>query len=247
MVKDIVVVADLGAAGNLIRNLLLLGSTDWPLATNKLLSILNQYPNNLELKNWLQIEYRLRFWKQYYGLDISDSLDISQFEKLPPTNFPRVWLNHSAFWQPEQFAWFSKQCNIVYVSPSTPAGLEWQIRSYTSKKTVSLLHDFCFDTDQAQQQEKYIQEHGYEAYYQLNITNMKCIIDQRQQEFRKHISEHNCINLELLLSGSSIDIHNVLKQTTGLDIAIDQIDQVILAWRKLHWDGTTDWKYSSIF
>lgn len=62
MVKDFLVVADLGAAGNLVRNLLLLGDTDWPQETNRLARILNQYPVNLELKNWLEQEYRLRFW-----------------------------------------------------------------------------------------------------------------------------------------------------------------------------------------
>lgn len=248
MVKDIVVVADLGAAGNLVKNLLLLSDqTDWPLRSDRLARILNQYTIDLELKDWLKKEYKLRFWSQYYGLDLSDNLDSDQFNKLPLTDKTRVWLNHSAFWQAEQFNWFAKHCNIVYVAPTTVKGLEWQIRSYANKKTVQLLHDFCFEHNREQQQRTYIQEHGAEAYHLLNITNMKCIIDQRQQEFRKQVSPAKCIDLELLLTGSVDAIHHGLKQVTGLDIEVDYIDKVIMAWRKLHWDITTKWEYSGIF
>jgi hypothetical protein len=61
MVKDFVVVADLGAAGNLLRNLMLLGETDWPLLADRNARILNQYPADLALDNWLNQEYQLRF------------------------------------------------------------------------------------------------------------------------------------------------------------------------------------------
>jgi hypothetical protein len=42
MVKDILIVADLGAAGNLLRNLMLLGNTDWLLLTDKIKTIFQQ-------------------------------------------------------------------------------------------------------------------------------------------------------------------------------------------------------------
>ena len=247
MVKDFVVVADLGAAGNLVRNLMLLGETDWPLLTDRNAIILNQYPANLALDNWLNQEYQLRFWKQHYGLDLSDNLDSVQFEQLPAVGLPRVWLNHSAFWQQEQFEWFSKHCNIVYVAPSTQTGLEWQLRSYVSKKTLPLLHDFCFEHDRDQQRHEYAQQHGIDAYYKLNIENMKEVINQRQQQFWDQTSSG--IKLELLLSGSPTEIHNAITQTTGLIIDPQQIEQVVTAWRKLHWawTDTTDWKYHYLF
>ena len=246
MVKDFLVIADLGAAGNLLRNLMLLGATDWPHETNRLARILNQYPPDLSLKNWLQKEYQLRFWKQHYSLDLSDNLDSEQYCQLPTLDVPRVWLNHSAFWQTEQLAWFDEHCNIVFVTPTTQAGLEWKIRSYTSKKTVPLLHDFCFEHNREQQQQQYIQTHGEEAYYTLNICNMKQIVDQRQKMLLNQF--HNkCIELELLLTGSAEQIHTAIKQLTGLDIPAEQIGQVVTAWRQLHWQDTADWKYHSIF
>ena len=246
MVKDFLVIADLGAAGNLVRNLLLLGDTDWPQETNRLARILKQYPVNLELKHWLQQEYRLRFWTQQYSLDLSDNLDCELYRQLPTVDLPRVWLNHSAFWQAEQFAWFADHCNIVFVAPTTAAGLEWQIRSYTSKKTLPLLHDFCFEHNREQQRRQYIETHGELAYYRLNITNMKHIIDQRQQVFLNQWS-NRCIALELLLTGTAEQIHTEIKQLTNLDIPPESIDQVVTAWRSLHWDNTRDWESSNIF
>jgi hypothetical protein len=245
MVKDFLVIADLGAAGNLLRNLMLLGKTDWPLPIARLARILNQYPDDLKLNNWLEQEYRLRFWRQQYGLDLSDNLDHAQFEQLPVVELPRVWLNHSAFWQQQQFDWFSTHCNIVYVAPSTQAGLEWQIRSYVGKKTLPLLHDFCFEHDRDQQRQEYIQQHGINAYYKLNVENMKEIINQRQQQFWHQIP--NGIKLELLLTGSPTEIHNAIVQATGLKIEIQQIEQVVTAWRKLHWTDTLDWEYHYLF
>lgn len=245
MVKDFVVVADLGAAGNLVRNLMLLGETDWPLLTDRNAIILNQYPANLALDNWLNQEYQLRFWKQHYGLDLSDNLDSVQFEQLPAVGLPRVWLNHSAFWQQEQFEWFSKHCNIVYIAPLTLAGLEWQIRSYVSKKTLPLLHNFSFENDHTQQRQEYIQQNGIDSYYEFNVRNMKEIVDQRQQRFWKQIP--NSIQLELLLTGSPTEIHNAVLSATGLNIDIQQIDLVVTAWRKLHWHDTADWQYHHLF
>ena len=245
MVKDFLIIADLGAAGNLVRNLMLLGNTDWPLATDRFTRILNQYPADLALDNWLDQEYQLRFWKQHYGLDLSDNLDNMQFSQLSAVELPRVWLNHSAFWQQEQFDWFSKHCNTVYVAPSTPEGLEWQIRSYMSKKTLPLLHDFCFEHNRDQQRREYVQQHGIDAYYKLNVENMKEIIDQRQQQFWNQIP--NGIKLELLLTGSPAQIQTALEQTTGLTIDVQQIEQVVTAWRRLHWTDTADWEFHYLF
>lgn len=245
MVKDFLIIADLGAAGNLVRNLMLLSKTDWPLSTDRLTRILNQYPADLTLDKWLDQEYQLRFWKQQYGLDLSDNLDYAQFDVLPAVELPRVWLNHTAFWQQEQFNWFSAHCNVVYVAPTTLAGLEWQIRSYASKKTLTLLHDFCFEHDRDQQRQEYIQQHGIDSYYKLNIENMKEIVNQRQQQFWNQVP--NGITLELLLSGSPTEIHTAILQTTGLVVDIQQIHQVVTAWRKLHWTETADWEYHYLF
>jgi hypothetical protein len=245
MIKDFLVIADLGAAGNLIRNLMLLGKTDWPGQTDRLLIILNQYPTELQLNNWLKQEYQLRFWKQQYGLDLSDNLDHVLFESLPTVELPRVWLNHSAFWQEEQFQWFSSHCNIVYIAPSTLAGLEWQIRSYVSKKTLSLLHNFSFENSHDQQCQEYIQQHGIDSYYEFNIRNMKEIINQRQQRFWTLIPDG--IKLELLLTGSPTEIHNAMLKKTGLNIDVQQVDLVVTAWRKLHWNDTPNWEYHHLF
>ena len=75
---------------------------------------------------------------------------------------------------------------------------------------------------------------------------MKHIIDQRQQVFLNQWS-NRCIALELLLTGTAEQIHTEIKQLTNLDIPPESIDQVVTAWRSLHWDNTRDWEYSNIF
>ena len=76
---------------------------------------------------------------------------------------------------------------------------------------------------------------------------MKDIIGQRQEEFRLQISNKQFIDLELLVNGTALEIHHALHQSTGLDIAVDAIGQVVAAWRALHWSDTADWEYHTIF
>lgn len=233
---DIVVVADLGAAGNLVRNLLLLSEqTDWPLATNRLDTISKQYQS--DLTKWLEIEYRLRFWDRYYNVDISNDINLVKFYQRKITNRPVVYLNHSAFYQDEKYQQLAPQVSTIYVAPKTDFGLRWQIRSYCEKKTVERLHNFTFDSDVDAQRDRYCREHGQEAYYKLNVKNFQEIVATRQQEFGPPD-----IPLELLLSGSVTAIASALN-CVSLDLT--QVEQIITAWRQCHWplNETDNWKY----
>jgi hypothetical protein len=136
---------------------------------------------------------------------------------------------------------------VAHISPVTDEGLEWQVRSYISKKTLPLLHDFCFKYDREQQRQRYIQDHGIDSYYFHNITNMKEILKSRQQYFRNQLLGNQCIELELLLHGSAADIQNSIQQVSGVNVAIDHIEQVVQSWRNLHWDHTEEWNYHNIF
>lgn len=241
MVKDIVVVADLGAAGNLVRNLLLLSSqTDWPLLSNRFDTILNQYRPTVKLENWLPVEYQLRFWDKYYGLDLSDNIDIEQFNARKTKNTPVVYLNHSAFYQLAEYQQLVPDVNTLYISPVTDFGLSWQVRSYCEKKTVKKLHNFTFDNNAEQHIFDFCNTFGEESYYRLNVTNFKNILKERQREFG--VPD---ITLEQLLFDPAEQIVSILLSKLNININVKQADRIIAAWRSLHWpiEDTTNWKY----
>lgn len=244
--KHKLVVADLGAAGNLVKNLILLSpDIHWPMEKDRYLTILNQYSTEVNFARWLSTEYQLRFWKYYYQVDLADNLDYDIYVKSSLPKKPVVFLNHSAFYQPEQFDKFKTSLDIIYIAPDTIFGLEWQIRSYCEKRSVSLLHDFSFDSDKTNQKKNYMQKYGEESYYRMNITNMKEIIGHRQQLFKVDFSLENTIKLEDLLYGKVDTVVDKLSRALSISLSYNQADNVIKAWQNLHWplEKTSDWKY----
>lgn len=248
MVTNILVLADLGAAGNLVKNLALLSNqVDWPLQENRFLRILDQYQSTTTLSNWLAIEYNLRFWKKYYQLDLSDTLDWAEYNKMcADTKLPIVFLNHSGFYQLKEFTQFKKNLQVIYICPETEHGLEWQIRSYCEKKGFDKLHDFTFESDKENQIKQHIKKYGKESYFHCNIQNMKFIINARQQKMKEVIK--NFIPLEYLVDGSKDELYNVFCDRTKLYINRSHFVEVVQLWRKLHWswEDTYEWKYSSV-
>lgn len=233
--------ADLGAAGNLVRNLLLLSNqVDWPLPTNRLDTILQQYLPNTDLSQWLNIEYRLRFWDRFYNVDLSDNIDLEKFQKRKITSDPVIYLNHSAFYQPTEYHQLASQVSTLYVAPQTDFGLRWQIRSYCEKKTVEKLHNFSFENNIDEQRSQYCATHGVESYYKLNIKNFAEIVKHRQANFG--IPD---ISLELLLSGPAEEIIDCFYTCLSIRIDVNQAKQVLEKWRQCHWpmNETDNWKY----
>lgn len=241
MVNDIVIVADLGAAGNLIRNLTLLSEqVDWPLTADRVATIFNQYNPDNNLNQWLPTEYRLRFWNKYYNVDISDDIDLLKFSQRRIAAKPVVYLNHSAFYQSDRYQQLKNMVKTLYVAPVTDFGLKWQIRSYCEKKTVEQLHNFTFDTDVEAQRNNYCRIHGVDTYYRLNIKNFTEIVNSRQTKFGSPD-----LPLESLLFGDTAQVVDILLKK--LDISVDKelANQILIKWQQCHWplEQTTNWKY----
>jgi hypothetical protein len=245
MVENILIVADLGAAGNLIKNLCLLSNdSDWPLPESRYNRILKQYSSNTSFDNWLSIEYTLRFWQLYYTIDLSDHLDYTKYvSSCKKTDLPIVFLNHSAFHQIDEFLKFQKKLHVIYICPTTDQGFEWQVRNYCEKKSVNKLHNFTFCGDIENQKNNCIKKYGIEFYHQLNIDNMRHILKQRQIDFCKYLDP---IPLESFLTNVE-DACKQLQSKINLIINYDEFCNVLTSWQKLHWnyDDTYKWKYSS--
>jgi hypothetical protein len=249
--KNVLIIADLGAAGNLCRNLLLANQCfDWPLQQDRLQSIQAQYTSDIELNQWLVFEYRLRFFQTHYDVDLSNDLDWEKYRlSLRTRDKPAVFLNHSAFWQPEQLALFSSHVETMYISPESDFGLRWQIRSYVEKKNIELLHDFCFMEDRQQQKEQYIRENGVESYYRSNITNMYHIVRQRQMNLKSSVGSHRHIPLECFISNRGDVFREKIKSILSIDLDPATTDDLLTRWLSLHWPAaeTDNWKYHDCF
>jgi hypothetical protein len=239
LVTDIIIVGDLGAASNLIKNLLLLGNAHWPLNDDRFTMVFNQYAGEKSLSGWIEQEYVLRFWERYYGVDISDNLDIEKFDRRTRHDQPVIYINHSAFYQ-EGFDWFSDQCKIIYVRPSSSFALEWQIRAYHEKKSYKDMHDFSF-VDKTEQI-RYVNEHGINQFTKLNIRNMKEIMWERQRRFHEN-------RIDVVIELEDLILNNYPLISKILDIDLSQCQTVLTQWCKRHWpvQNTFDWTHHDCF
>lgn len=248
--KNIIVSAQIGAAGNLVKNLITLShKTFWPTSQNRLQMMREQYPIQLhrDKKNWVDIETRLHHTiKNPFLIEFDTDRDIKNDK-------PSVFLNHSLFWQrPDEFLTTLNQFNFVFVIPRTRFGLEWQCRSAFEKvlrPKKDHFYDFCFEgTNKQHLISNYINTHGYPAYEALNVANMREIFLAQQKQVTASVTDDNSatiISLEdLLLSPASIIIEN-LNDKLHLELDIVEVDQILKSWRSLHWplEDTFNWIY----
>lgn len=250
MVKDILIIGDLGAGSNLIKNMLLLGDFYWPYSSDKFQRLKKQYSAELDFASWITQECTLRFWRDKLGIDLSDDLDIKTYCNLGVrASLPNVFINHSAFWQQEEFQQARDLFDVLYVAPISDWALEWQIRAYCEKKTVPMLHDFCFENDRQRQIEEFKAANGAEKYYELNITNMKSIVGTRQKQFLDLIRPDDFLSLDRLLTDDVDSVVSWLNHRFNQSISIDQGSELLTLWRNKHWPVhlTSDWPYHYLF
>jgi hypothetical protein len=248
---NFLVAGDIGAAANLVRNIMLLSDdVDWPLTTPRLDTILKQYPEHLTTNKleWIFIEVRLRFFNSYYGIDPSHDLNWNNYEKfIKPTTKPAIFITHSFVWELDNFFTFAEHLPSIIVMPTTDLGLEWQVRAYCEKKGVDIMHNFTFPDNIEEQKAQYISEHGLEAWHTENISNMKMIIRDRRDHILKTVDPTTVLPLEWLISGmDDIRVVDTLRKRFNISIDFGQASQVLNTWRSRHWplSETYDWKYA---
>ena len=246
---DLLIVADLGAAGNLVKNIVVQShQVDFP-CQDRLDTVLRQYPNVLrdDKSNWLNFEYRLRNWEKLYGIYLSDCLDWKKYQLARPLREKSVvFLNHSAFYQIPEFLEFYQNLPTLSVLATDDWQLKWQVRAYVEKKGLENLHDFTFETDREQQIKNFIDANGKDAYHRINIINMFEIMKQRASDFVRHVDTEKILPLQWLITPNNDDcllerIENCLEIT----IPTNSAKMILESWRKLHWDpaDTLDWKW----
>lgn len=246
---NFLVAGDIGAAANLVRNIMLLSKdVDWPLNSFRLETVLNQYPERLKtnMLEWIYIEVGLRFFQKYYGVDLSHDLNWDDYEKkVVETQLPAVFINHSFVWEFNNFLTFADHMPSLIVMPTTDFGLEWQIRAYCEKKGVDIMHNFTFPDRVEEQRTEYISKHGKEAWNQENITNMRSVIKERRDRI-VDTHKHMILPLEWLIGPEDLPAINTIREYFDINVDVKEAAQVLNTWRSCHWpvEQTLEWKYA---
>ena len=230
--------------------MLLSDDIHWPLAQPRLDTILNQYPELLSTNKleWIFIEVKLRFFHQYYKVDLSHELDWEDYQKTVITkDKPAVFINHSFVWELDNFLTFASHMPNIIVMPITDIGLEWQVRAYCEKKGVEIMHNFTFPDNVEEQKAEFIRTNGLEAWHKENIMNMKMIIADRRNHILNTVDADTVIPLEWLTSGTNDQqVINKLSERFDINIDLNQALTVLETWRSRHWplEETLNWKYA---
>lgn len=249
--KHIVISAQMGAVSNLVKNIVLL-SPDiyWPLEQDRLQVVLNQYNPILkqDKSTWVSLEVALN---QRMGNYFLMDMDYRSVQDKLPGDRPAAFINHSLFWDlPVDFDQQLNFLDVVFVMPSTEFGLEWQTRAATEKVMIPNLehhYDFCFDpADKQVKLPQYIQQHGEKNYIKFNVHSMRQVFKQQQDTLRAQAINCPVLCLEDIILGSAQLIHHNITQALNISLAVDQVHQVLHAWRSLHWapEHTFNWPYT---
>lgn len=229
----IVVLGDLGAGANFVKNMLLLSpDVDFPHSPRLEFIKAAAYPNSLknDSTHWITHEYKLRKWQFWYGVDIADNysdINTPQVQQVTQTR-KIVFLCHD----PAIVRQIKKQYpKIVVVSlhAATENGVAWQLSQFISKLGIDRMHNFSFESNVDSQKQAYIQQHGLEQYQKFNALNAFEIMRDRKDNFNH--ADYITIRIEDLQTDTWIP--NLIGK---LGISIDLSDAFDLAktWRKLN-------------
>jgi hypothetical protein len=230
-----VIVGDLGACANLVKNVLSLSlEVDFPNQVGCRLDYIKNlvYPGYLKnnLNQWIKHEYKLRRWKEYYDADIADQYaDIGTTKVIQTSQCSRIiFITH---WVDIANALKQKYPGIQLVSlyPKNDQELKWQISTYISKIGIENLHNFTFIDNSIQQKNNYIDEFGLDSYYQCNVLNMFEVMKERVDCFKK-LPAHMITIGQLQTNDWIFKLCDFL----NLKLDVDQAIELFVTWKKLH-------------
>jgi hypothetical protein len=239
----IVVLGDLGAGINFVKNVLLLSpEADFPfkldgtkldfLKSTAYPSILSEQPNQ-----WIKNEYKLRYWKRVYGTDIADFFDDLNTPKVAEVTQTKkiVFICH---W-PEianTLKTMYPGIKIVALHAKDADEVTWQVSMYIEKLGIDCMHNFSFSGDVEQQRRDYITEHGETAYQKFNALNMYEIMLERKDTY--YNPAYHIVNIGQLQTDAWIP---ELTEKLGLEVDLAQAQDLAAKWRSMNPNKTKQW------
>lgn len=250
--KLFVLHADLGAAKNIIKNILLLSpDVYFPGDTqDRLAFMLRKIYNPRPLATWFTAEYRLKNYPEF-GIDfILGDADVGSIVNLPDamrvqlskTNFALDLYNRERIDEVIDLPWVKFLC----IYPRTELGVRWQVRAYVSKKTEKDMHNFTYQKSDNILRHKNLW--GTESWTKVNTYNFYQSVLQHKNKLEK--SGWPGLELEQILYPQQWPILiNFLRQYFKITLNLDDSICLLQAWTDLHWkvDETEQWQHNDIF
>lgn len=253
MVNSIFVLhGDLGAAKNILKNVLLLSpQVHFPVATTDRLKYLkhNIYVNG-SMNDWFRYEYKLKDYEKFglqmeLGDVVVDSIikpPAQLVNVLTTTNYALDLFNKERVNEVVNLP--HVRCLSVY--PKTESGVRWQVRAYTTKKKPELLHNFTYpDPDNI---EKHKATMGLESWIKVNTYNFY----QNVLTHIEYLDQQNWphVPLEWILDKTMwVKLCEFLESYFDIKLDHAQAIELLQAWTDLHWpvEQTDQWEHIDIF
>lgn len=231
----IIVLGDLGAGANFVKNTLLLSPDvdfPWHSSADRLKYIISKvYPAHLKTtpSQWIKHEYQLRNCKTFYGADIADdyhSIDTAQIREITQ-NKKIVFLCHWPHIVQKLKQQYPK-ITVVSLHAQTQQEVEWQVSQYISKIGIENLQNFSFNDNIEAQKKEFINSHGNKQYYKFNAMNMFEILQQRKDTYAN--IDYITIRIADLQSNSWI-VPVITK--LGIELDLEQANKLFVTWQNL--------------
>ncbi len=253
MVKKLFVVhADLGAAKNIIKNILLLSpDVYFPFdITDRLRFLLEKIYNPRPLDTWFDAEYRLKNYPDFGIKFVQGDVNVDDIINLPEsmriqlikTNFALDLYNRDQVDRVIHLPWV----RFVCVYPGTDLGVRWQVRAYVSKKSENSMHNFTYEDPKDIERHK--KQWGHDSWSKVNLYNFYQAVLAHRTKLQQ--CAWPSIELEQILYPDRWeDLIESLMQHFAIPLDRDQCLRLLQAWSDLHWPltETRQWHHDDIF
>jgi hypothetical protein len=250
--KIFVLHADLGAAKNIIKNILLLSpEVYFPFTTHDRLEfLLTKIYNTRPLNSWFDAEYTLKNYPKF-GIEllqgdanVDDVINLpdDMRRQLSKTNFALDLYNRDQVDRVVNLPWVRFMC----VYPRTDLGVRWQVRAYVSKKSENAMHNFTYEDPKDIERHK--EQWGHESWSKVNIYNFYQAVLAHRTKLQH--SAWPSIELEQVIYPDRWeDLIDSLIRYFAISLNHVQCLRLLKAWSDLHWPlaDTCLWHHNDIF
>jgi hypothetical protein len=250
--KLLILHGDLGAAKNILKNIVMLSDDVYfPHTCFDRLQWMreNVYPP-IAMDNWFKFEYSLKDYEKF-GINMILG-DASVDNIIHLSNDMRELLNKSNY----AIDLFNKDRAIevtqlphtefIIVHPTTHSGVMWQIRAYATKIMPENMHNFTYmDVNNIK---KHIDVYGMHSWIKVNLYNFYQNVVRYIQQLNTTDLCH--IPLEWILNQNDWGkVIQMLEFKFSISINHQKAFDLLDIWTNLHWKHTDthNWEHCDIF